>query len=301
MGETPAPSGVLAVRLADALALFGDRRNAPGQLDSKALAQAAGAAAERQLGRAMPVLYAMQEHTRLTYTFSSKETLPPGPHFVGTCDALLTAEPWAALTVRTADCLPVAIAGGGAAAMVHAGWRGLAADVLGSTVSRLRAEHGVEPGALSAVVGVGIGPCHYEVGADVFAALDRLDVAGASWRGDRTVDLARFAAGRLAALGLAPEHVRALPGCTFCSADYHSYRRDGALRPGGSGARSSSPRSARRRKRTICFASLGRARAPAPQTTSIVWARPPSAASPRRRGPHTVQQGAALGLCMIAG
>ena len=52
--------------------------------------------------------------------------------------------------------------------------------------------------------------------------------AGAPWRGDRTVDLARFAAGRLAALGLTPERVRVLPGCTFCSAEHHSYRRDGA-------------------------------------------------------------------------
>jgi YfiH family protein len=153
--------------------------------------------------------------------------LAPGPHLVGTCDALLTTEPWTALVVRTADCLPIALAGGGAVAMIHAGWRGLAADVLGFTVGRLRAEFGVAPDALDAVVGVGIGPCHYPVGAEVVAALERHPVADGPWRGDGVVDLARFASGRLAALGLDPGRVRVVPGCTACSPSYHSFRRDG--------------------------------------------------------------------------
>ncbi|MDD5562739.1 MAG: polyphenol oxidase family protein [Thermoanaerobaculaceae bacterium] len=227
MAETAGGSGVLAVPTDGALALFADRDGAAAGLDERALAEAAAAAAGRALGRPVASLYARQEHTRLTYTFSAAAELEPGAHLVGTCDALITAEPATALVVRTADCLPVAIAGGGAVAMVHAGWRGLAADILGAVVGRLRAEFGVGPGALAAIVGVGVGPCHYRVGPEVTGALARLDASGAGWRGDGVVDLAAFAAGRLTGLGLDPARVRVLPGCTACSPAYHSVRRDG--------------------------------------------------------------------------
>lgn len=208
------------------IALFGGRASAPAGLDERELAVAAGAEVRRRFGREVPVLYALQEHSRLTFTYSAGKPLAAGPHLVGKCDALLTAEPWTALVVRTADCLPVALVGGGAAAMVHAGWRGLASDILGAAVGRLRAELGVSADALDAVVGLGIGPCHYPVGRDVVAGLEGNAVADEGWRGDGVVDLARYAAGRLAALGLDPARVRVTPGCTACSPAHHSFRRD---------------------------------------------------------------------------
>jgi YfiH family protein len=227
MAETAGGSGVIEVALGDSLALFGDATLTPRGLDSRALAAAAGEAVGRLTGRAVPVLYARQEHTRLAFSFSAVEPLPIGPHLVGTCDALLTAEPWTALTVRTADCLPIALSGGGVVVMVHAGWRGLAADVLGTVVARMRSEFGVPPAKVRAVIGVGVGPCHYRVGEEVVTALSRHAVAGDEWRGDGAVDLARWARGRLVSLGVRPEAVQVLPGCTACSPSHHSYRRDG--------------------------------------------------------------------------
>ena len=70
--------------------------------------------------------------------------------------------------VLTADCLPVALGIDGAVAMVHAGWRGLAAGVLEEGVRAVR-ELGGE-GELVAVIGPGAGPCCYEVGEEVHAA-----------------------------------------------------------------------------------------------------------------------------------
>jgi copper oxidase (laccase) domain-containing protein len=110
---------------------------------------------------------------------------------------------------------------------VHAGWRGLAADVLGMVMGRLRSEFGVPPYRVRAVIGVGIGPCHYQVGAEVLAALAGHKIEASEWRGDGTVDLARWAAGRLLALGVERGAIEVLPGCTACSPSYHSYRRDG--------------------------------------------------------------------------
>src|SRR4030042_1739092 len=148
MAETTAGSGLVSVELGDSLALFGDATGTPRGLDSRALAAAAGDAVEWHTGRAVPVLYARQEHTHLAFSFSAAELLPSGPHLIGTCDALLTAEPWTALTVRTADCLPIALSGGGVVAMVHAGGRGLAADWLGRGLpSRPRGPIGGGPGA----------------------------------------------------------------------------------------------------------------------------------------------------------
>jgi YfiH family protein len=227
MAQTADEHGVIAVALGDALVLFGDATGTPASLDSRTLAAAAGEAVQRLTGRAVPILYARQEHTHLTFTFSAAEPLVAGPHLVGTCDALLTTEPWTALTVRTADCLPIALAGGGAIAMVHAGWRGLAADVVGTVIGRMRSEFGVPPTGVRAAIGVGVGPCHYRVGAEVIAALARHRVESEDWRGNGTVDLARWAAGRVLALGVSPAAIEVLPGCTACSPSYHSYRRDG--------------------------------------------------------------------------
>jgi hypothetical protein len=219
--------GVLALELGSALALFADGTASPPALDDDALAGLAGRGFGTRLRGPVPVLYARQRHGRLAYVYSAAAPLPAGPRLVGECDALITGEVGIALTVRTADCLPVAIAGGGVVAIVHAGWRGLAADILGAVLGRLAGEFGVPPQALTVAIGVGVGPCHYPVGPEVVRGL-AAHGSDAAWHADGRVDLAAWAAGRLRALGVTADRVRVLPGCTACSASYHSYRRDGA-------------------------------------------------------------------------
>src|SRR5262249_19081239 len=48
-----------------------------------------------------------------------------GPHELPRADGQFTRQPGLAPMVLTADCLPIAIAGDGAVAMLHGGWRGL--------------------------------------------------------------------------------------------------------------------------------------------------------------------------------
>jgi purine-nucleoside/S-methyl-5'-thioadenosine phosphorylase / adenosine deaminase len=123
--------------------------------------------------------------------------------------------------VLAADCLPVALGCPGAVAMIHAGWRGLAAGVLEEGVAALRAladpEH---PEQLVAVVGPCAGPCCYEVGPEVHAAFD-----GAHRHG-RRIDLRAIAHDRLAAAGAST--VRDVGACTICDERYFSHRREGA-------------------------------------------------------------------------
>jgi len=96
------------------------------------------------------------------------EVARPGEHQGVSADAAWTRAPRAALAVRTADCVPIALygtdaTGRGAVAAVHAGWRGLLGGVVAATIAEL-SRHGIRD--LRAVVGPHICPQHYEFGAE---------------------------------------------------------------------------------------------------------------------------------------
>ncbi|MGA2455298.1 MAG: polyphenol oxidase family protein [Solirubrobacteraceae bacterium] len=119
--------------------------------------------------------------------------------------------------VLGADCLPVALGCAGAVAMVHAGWRGLAAGTLEQGVGALRELGG---GAeLVAVIGPGAGACCYEVGPEVHSAF------GDTHRHGRNIDLQAIARDRLHGAGV--EDVRVVAACTICDERFFSYRREG--------------------------------------------------------------------------
>jgi YfiH family protein len=138
-------------------------------------------------------------------------------------DGQATATPGVAAVALAADCLPVAVAGDGAVAMLHAGWRGLAAGIIGEGVRALR-ELGAE-GRLSAAIGPGAGACCYEAGAEVHEAF--ADVAGAHH--GTHVDLKAVARRRLEEAGV--DEVADLGICTICSDPdlLFSHRRDHGL------------------------------------------------------------------------
>ena len=116
--------------------------------------------------------------------------------------------------VLTADCLPVALAGPGGVAMLHCGWRGLAAGIVA------RGAAAVE--ATSAAIGPGIGPCCYEVGPEL---LDAFADLGAGIADGRMLDLPEVARRLLARAGV--ERVESAGLCTFCEPDlFFSHRRD---------------------------------------------------------------------------
>jgi len=138
-------------------------------------------------------------------------------------DGHVSSVPGLGLLVLAADCYPLALSDGATVAMVHCGWRGLAAGIVGNAVERLKSP-------VSAALGPGVGACCYEVGPEVLAAFaDLPDVA----RG-RMLDLRAVVALKLAAAGVSD--VQHVEHCTSCRADlYFSHRRDDGLtgRQGG--------------------------------------------------------------------
>ncbi len=90
-------------------------------------------------------------------------------------DALITNERGIPLMLRFADCVPILLYDPAhhAIGIAHAGWRGTVAQVLTHTVNAMRDAFETNPRGLVACIGPSIGPCCYEIGADVIAQVER--------------------------------------------------------------------------------------------------------------------------------
>ena len=90
-------------------------------------------------------------------------------------DALITNVPGVAISVRTADCIPVLLYDPvhRAVAAVHDGWRGTVQRLSQKVIAFMHERYGTNASDLKAVIGPGIGPDSFQVGqevADAFAA-----------------------------------------------------------------------------------------------------------------------------------
>ena len=186
----------------------------------------------RRLGRivdALPgvlhsIAHCQQVHGAAVHRIGMREN---GVEVVGDGDGLVTDRPGHGALVWTADCVPVLLVGNGAVAAVHSGWRGCAADVVNAAVRLLVKDFGVDPGDIHAVLGPAVcGGC-YEVGSEVPVALAAFGLDEHRWLDGDHVDLRGFLATRLEALGVPPEEIETVGGCTVESSDLASFRRDG--------------------------------------------------------------------------
>ncbi len=148
---------------------------------------------------------------------------------IGECDALVTAETGVALMVWTADCVPILIEGPGVVAAVHSGWRGTAADIVGSVIRKLQSDYDVPAEKLRIALGPAISGQQYEVGPDVISALESVSPDDAGWRQGNRVDLRLLLAGRLRRLGVEPASIGVIGPCTASTDSLASYRRDGIV------------------------------------------------------------------------
>jgi copper oxidase (laccase) domain-containing protein len=142
------------------------------------------------------------------------EAVPGACGVIGDGDGLVARTSGPVLSILTADCAAVALAGRGGVALVHAGWRGLVAGV---------GERGAE--MVAPLWGAWIGPCIraccYRVGPEVIRAFERRGLPTRAGRVD-IAEAARVAVRRAGApaVALAQE-------CTACAGRYFSYRKEG--------------------------------------------------------------------------
>ena len=151
----------------------------------------------------------------------------PGDADGAAADAAVTATSGAVLTVRTADCAPLAlVATEGIVAAVHAGWRGLAAGVVAEAAATVRRLGGRE---LRAYVGPCIHPECYEFGRrpleDLARRLGPGVVSQTAW-GTPALDIPAAVRAALRLSGI--DHVIEADRCTSCEAEsWYSHRARG--------------------------------------------------------------------------
>lgn len=147
---------------------------------------------------------------------------PPVP----ASDALWTTERGVPLLLLYADCVPVILVRPSvpAVAVVHAGWRGAAAGIVGKAVTELAGLPGAED--LVAFVGPHIGVCCYEFGPDAVSHFNPafVTITGVSSH----LDLGAAVAADLERSGVPRGRQWHLGICTAHNTDrFYSHRADG--------------------------------------------------------------------------
>jgi len=152
-------------------------------------------------------------------------------------DALVTRQTGVALSILTADCVPILLVAPQhhTIAAVHAGWRGTVGGIAAAAVRHLEHRCGVAACDIRAALGPSIGGCCYEVDRDVVDRLEarwgampdavRRDRTGHSRTAKAMLDLRRANAAILVGVGIRPEDIARIGSCTRCAAtEYFSYR-----------------------------------------------------------------------------
>jgi len=134
----------------------------------------------------------------------------------GEADGIVTGTEMLPIAVSIADCVPVGIVGTESIAVVHAGWRGVAAGVVASAL-RVMSDAGDR--VRGAVIGPHIGPCCFEVGSEVVDAIG--GYATTTRTGSLGVDLAGAIGDQLSGID-----VEDRSECTMHNERFYSYREN---------------------------------------------------------------------------
>ena len=151
-------------------------------------------------------------------------------------DAQITDEPGVALTVFTADCVPVFFNDPVAKAIgtAHAGWRGTIGRIAEKTVQAMEKEFGSKPSDMEAYIGVSICKDCYTVGGEVAEAFikefpeDTTQTKEQKAEGTCQLDLWQVNRIILEQAGVKPENIVIGGICTKCHSDVlYSHRVQG--------------------------------------------------------------------------
>ena len=139
--------------------------------------------------------------------------------------ALITKDENLILAIRTADCVPVLLADeeNKVIAAVHAGWRGVAGEIVIKTVAQML-ELGAEKNKIKAFVGPHIRSCCFEIKADILSNFKNFESAVITREGKLFLDLEGLLDQQLASVGIANENIFSATDCTCCSEKYYSWR-----------------------------------------------------------------------------
>ncbi|MCS7171765.1 MAG: peptidoglycan editing factor PgeF [Aquificaceae bacterium] len=133
-------------------------------------------------------------------------------------DAIITKRKGLKIGVRTADCVPIALLGRRAVAVIHAGWRGLKEGIVERTLKEFSTLESAED--ILAFLGPSAKACCYEVGEDFKKHFLGLHFR----RGRHYMDTQEEALMRLRRSGVKEFFVYRV--CTVCHWAFPSHRRN---------------------------------------------------------------------------
>ena len=144
------------------------------------------------------------------------------------CDALITNDPKAQLSVRVADCLPIWVNDKKhrSFGLIHAGWRGLHKKIIIKTIEKMVKDYNTDPKNLKVTIGPHICQKHYEVKKDVSSKFVNFSGAIIKNSGKEFLDLAGVAKLQLKNAGVDEKNIKIDKRCTFEDEKLYSYRRD---------------------------------------------------------------------------
>ena len=142
-------------------------------------------------------------------------------------DALVTDKKGLCLSVKTADCVPLMLCDikHQIVGLVHAGWRGVVAGIITSTIDMMKEIFASEAADIIAGIGPAIRKCCYEIGNEVAAKFLSSEVE--ERYGRLYLDLTTATKNRLMSNGILTENIDDISLCTSCLEDqFYSHRRD---------------------------------------------------------------------------
>jgi YfiH family protein len=173
------------------------------------------------------------DHGRGVAAVSEPTGVAPGAE-ISSVDALVTTTAGIGLVALAADCVPVILVDpvSGVVAAVHAGWRGVALDVVGAAVDQMVAA-GARAEGVQALLGPAICGSCYPVPEDRAQEVARVrpEAVTVAPDGQPALDLRAGLVARLDELGATSTLIG---GCTAEDLGLYSHRRDGRTgRQGG--------------------------------------------------------------------
>ena len=181
-----------------------------------------------------------QVHGGVVRVVGRGDIVPTAASGVFPADALVTNELGVALTVFSADCVPILMFDPirrviGAA---HAGWRSTAVGIAANTVATMVDNYGCDPRDILVAIGPSISPCHFETHSDVTDGLlahmgqDATQFFVPLEGGEKqSVDLKSANAHWVQRAGVPTQNIAISSACTTCDEEHFwSHRKLGTQR-----------------------------------------------------------------------
>lgn len=216
---------------------FGNKHNTPFTIEEIKQAKLTNNQYLQSLANTLKI-FPIQQYFFLnqTHTNSGHEFNATAKSFELEGDFIITNQPNIALSILTADCLPIIFydTEHHAIAITHAGWRGSLASITKKTVEALQTTYASEPQHLLVFFGPSAKTCCYEVTQEFLKQLNKTQQQQCiRIKKDKLFfDNVLYNILELQKLNIPTENINLeFNECTMCYKNYASYRRYGLKSP----------------------------------------------------------------------